>query len=419
MMPFLPLPRGRRRVLIGLGVALATVSAFGIYQAASGDAGSPPVNVTFVLGGGSKVKKAVGGTPQGTGLAIQGSFRGLAAATDGTVYLFTQEDQGMVMWKRETSGSTARIPLTGLDNRTAEQTAVASDGSIYLATGDSLWKIGPDGKTIKLVETKCDNPRPFVNASIDEFCTGQVTGVTITADGTVYFGDQTVLGQHASYVHKISGDMVELVAGRPPQDNESLLRTNPAVKNGIDPPAGTKAKDVLVPAIWDSGWLTSSPSGIYWRTGPGIVRINADDTLTPLVGARDPDSISELKGPFDSIGSALDAEIGRGSIGSSRGDLTTLPDRSEIYYTDAHETYSPPFSSEYRWAGEKTASQKDFIDNLLKGKVIYQVSGENIAPVMSGVQAIAASGDSLYIAAESESDNRATGVLQVELPEMS
>ncbi|WP_371100185.1 hypothetical protein [Streptomyces sp. PU_AKi4] len=418
-MPFTSLPRGRRRALIGLGVALATVSAFGIYRAASGDAGSPPVNVTFVLGGGSKVKKAVGGSPQGTGLAIQGSFSGLAAAADGTVYLFTQEDQGMVMWKRATSGSTTRIPLTGVDNQTAEQTAVASDGSIYLATGDSLWKTGPDGKTTKLVDTKCDNPRPFVNASIDEFCTGHVVGVTITADGTVYFGDQTILGQHASYVHRISGDMVELVAGRPPQDNESLLRTNPAVKNGIDPPAGTKAKDVLVPDIWNSGWLASSASGIYWRTGPGIVRINADDTLTPLVGARDPDSISELKGPFDSIGNALDAEIGKGSISSSRGDLITIPDRSEIYYTDARETHSPPFSSEYRWAGKKTVTQKDFIDNLLSGKVIYQVSGESIAPVIAGVQAIAASDDSLYIAAESETDSRTTGVLQVELPEMS
>ncbi|MER6747279.1 hypothetical protein ACFW6C_13680 [Streptomyces fungicidicus] len=416
-MPFLTLPRGRRRALIGLGVALATVSAFGIYQAASDDAGSPPVNVTFVLGGGSKVKKAVGGTPQGTGLAIQGSFRGLAAATDGTVYLFTQEDQGMVMWKRETSGSTARIPLTGVDNRTAEQTAVASDGSIYLATGDSLWKTGPDGKTIKLVDTKCDNPRPFVNASIDEFCTGQVTGVTITADGTVYFGDQTVLGQHASYVHKISGDMVELVAGRPPQDNESLLRTNPAVKEGIDPPAGTKAKDVLVPAIWDSGWLTSGASGIYWRTGPGIVRINADDTLTPLVGARDPDSVSELEGPFDSIGSALDAEIGRGSISSSRGDLTTLPDRSEIYYTDAHETYSPPFSNEYRWGGDMSSSQRGFFENLLKGKPVFQVSGGSVAPAIVGVQAIAAHGDSLYIAAESESGGGTAAVLKVQLPE--
>ncbi|MFJ3983671.1 hypothetical protein [Streptomyces fungicidicus] len=415
-MPFLTLPRGRRRALIGLGVALATVSAFGIYQAASGDAGSPPVNFTFVLGGGSKVKKAVGGSPQGTGLAIQGSFRGLAAAADGTVYLFTQEDQGMVMWKREPSGSTARIPLTGVDNRTAEQTAVASDGSIYLATGDSLWKTAPDGTTIKLVETKCDNPRPFVNASIDEFCTGQVTGVTITADGTVYFGDQTVLGQHASYVHKISGDMVELVAGRPPRNNESLLRTNPAVKNGIDPPAGTKAKDVLVPAIWDSGWLTSSTSGIYWRTGPGIVRINADDTLTPLVGARDPDSISELKGPFDSIGSASDAEIGRGSIGSSRGDLITLPDRSEIYYTDAHETYSPPFSSEYRWGGDMSSSQRGFSEKLLKGKPVFQVSGGSVAPVIVGVQAIAAHGDSLYIAAESESGGGTTAVLKVQLP---
>ncbi|MDT6969746.1 hypothetical protein AB0N39_00570 [Streptomyces cellulosae] len=418
-MPVTPLQRGRRRALIGLGVVLATVSAFGIYRAASGDAGSPPVNVTFVLGGGSEVRKAVGGSPQGTGLAIQGSFRGLAAAPDGTVYLFTQENQGMVMWKRAASGSTTRIPLTGVDNQTAEQTAVASDGSVYLATGDSLWKTRPDGKTTKLVDTKCDNPQPFVDSSINEFCTGQVVGVTITANGTVYFGDQTILGQHASYVHRLRGDMVELVAGRPPQDNESLLRTNPAVKNGIDPPAGTKAKDVLVPDIWNSGWLASSASGIYWRTGPGIVRINADDTLTPLVGARDPDSISELKGPFDSIGNALDVEIRKGTISSSRGDLATLPDRFEVYYTDAHETHSPPFSSEYRWAGDKTATQKEFIDHLLGGKVTYRVSGGNIAPVIAGVRAIAASGDSLYIAAESESEGGTTGVLQVELPEKS
>ncbi|NEB07304.1 hypothetical protein G3I32_00085 [Streptomyces coelicoflavus] len=378
------------------------------------------MNVSFILGGGTSRGETAEGPTQGSRLAIQGRLRGLAATADGTVYLFTQEDREMVMWKWQPSGVTERVPLSGLDNQAAEQAAVAPDGTVYLAAGD-LWKIRPDGKATKIVDTRCGNEkRPFpLEAQLDVFCTDQVTGVAIGRDGSVYFGDQTVIGHHASYVHRVSGDTVELIAGRQPRAGESLKRSNPAVEAGIDPPAGTKATDVLAPDMWNSGWLSLGSSGIYWRTGPGIVRINTDGSLSPLVGAQSPTSIGDPKGPFESMGRAIDAEVGAGTADTPRGDVSAIPRRSEVYYSDARETYSPPFSEQYRWGGGKSASQEDFIQHLRKGEAVYRVLDDQIAPVVVGAQSLATSGDALYIAAESSSGGGTVGVLQVELPKMS
>ncbi|SNX63207.1 hypothetical protein SAMN06272735_5009 [Streptomyces sp. TLI_55] len=329
----------------------------------------------------------------------------------------------MVMWYREASGAAKRIPISEMGNQTAEQAAVAPDGSIYLATGD-LWKVSPGGSATKIVDTDCKKDTSTADSTkLSDFCTGQVTGVTVTKDGSVYFGDEITLGHRGSFVHKISGDAVELIAGRSSKDGESLKRSNPAVQNGIAPAAGTKAKAVLVPDIWNSGWLAADEHGLYWRTGPGVVHINADGTLSPLVGAKAPDKVTEAGAPFEKMGRALDAEIGESALDQLRGDLAVTSERGEVFYTDAQKTYSPPFSSEYRWGGDKSASQKDFIENLVGGKAIYRVAAGEVSPTAVGVQGIAASGTSLYIAAESTSgtkesaEDQLTAVLQVELPE--
>ncbi|MER5222150.1 hypothetical protein [Streptomyces flaveus] len=416
MSGFSSLPRARRRAIFGGVIAIVAVAGFGIYNVTSDDSIDSPLNVDFVLGGGTE------STGKGNQLAVQGKFGGLAAAPDGTVYLFTQGEDGMVMWRTEKSGTTEQIPISGMDGVTAEQTAVASDGSVYLAA-DDLWKVSPEGKAAKVIDV-CEGKEPTPLATtVSEFCTGQVTGVTVAKDGAVYIGDQVNWGRHGSYVHKVDGDTIELVAGRPPEDGESLKRSNPAVRNGINPPPGTKAKDVLVPEVTNSGWLSSDKQGLYWRTGFGIVRINHDGTLSPFVGAKSPNEISEPNVPFDNVGRALDAAIARNATSTEpRGDLAVLAGRDEVYYSEAGEEYSPPFTKAYRWGGSETASQKKLLENSVAGKLIYRVADGQLAPVIVGAQAITASDDALYVAAESNDgdkdnpENWNTAVVQVQLP---
>lgn len=393
------------------------IAGFGVYNLASGDTDDSPVNVEFVLGGGTEANG------RGDQLAVRGYFRGLATAPQGIVYLFTEEEDGMVMWRREISGVTKRIPISGMDGVTAQQAAVAPDGSVYLATED-LWKISPEGKAVKVIDASCKPNEPTLATTVSKFCTGQVTGVTVARDGVVYIGDQVNRGRQSSYVHKIDGDAIELVAGRPPKDGESTKWSNPAVREAINPPSGTRAKDVLVPEIWNSGWLSSDKHGLYWRTGIGIVRINDDGTLSPFVGAKSPDGMSEPNAPFDSIGHALDALIARNSTSTEpRGDLAVIAGRGEVYYSEAGEEYSPPFTKAYRWGGSKTASQKRLIADSIGGKLVYQVTDGQLAPVIVGVQSIAASDKALYVAVESNDgdkdnpENWSTAVLQVHLPE--
>ncbi|MEU6678772.1 hypothetical protein [Streptomyces sp. NPDC046925] len=403
----------RRRALAGAGVAIAAIAGFTVYNVASDDGGGPP-QVDFVIGGGDDLYA------RGDKQAVQGSYAGLAAAPDGSVTLFTQENDGMVMWQRGRSGAAERTTITGMDGVTADQAAVSPDGSFYLAAED-LWKVTPAGKATKVVRGGCEklDARP----ATDKFCTGRITGVAVAEDGSVYFGDQVIWGDVASYVHKVEGDRVEPVAGRPPKDDESYKRSNPAVRNGINPAPGTKAEDVLVTDVFNSGWLAPGKDGLYWRTGAGIVRIKADGTLSPLVAASAPGKIAETKDPFEGVGRALDATIPRASRDSG-GDLTLVPGRDEVYYTDAREAYKPSLDTAYRWQGATSAAQKKLLEESSAGKLVHRVADGELSSVIAGVQAIAGSDDALYAAVEGQPEGAdrdpeqwSTAVVRVELPD--
>ncbi|MCT2588910.1 hypothetical protein LHJ74_02995 [Streptomyces sp. N2-109] len=407
------LSRRRRQALTGAGVAVAAVAGFTVYHVTSSEA-DRPLNVEFVLGGGAD------GAGEGGELKISGSYAGLAAAPDGTVYLFTQEDDGMVMWQRKPSGATKRTAVSGLDEADAEQAAVAPDGSVYLAAGD-LWKVNPEGKATKVVRT-CRKPDPLAT-TVKEFCAGEITGVALAEDGSLYIGDQVNWGETASYVHRIDGDSVERVAGRPPRDGESYKRSNPAVKNGVNPAAGTKAKEVLVTDNWNSGWLASGKDGLYWRSGPGIVRIDRDGTLSPFMAAAAPDRVTEGKGPFDSAGKARDAMISRNVSDGPRGGLAAVPGRGEVYYADSGEYYRPALEGPYRWRGASSDAQKELLEKSTNGKLVKRVSDGELSSVIAGVQALATSDDALYVAVEAETgddrstpENWTTAVVRVGLP---
>lgn len=415
MRGFSSLSRRRRRSLLCGGVALAAIAGFAVYNSAAGG-GDQPLNVDFVLGGGDDI------FGKGDKLAVQGSYEGLAAAPDNTVYLFTQEDDGMAMWRRKPSGAVKRIPISGMDNVTAQQAAVARDGSVYLAAQD-LWKVSPAGKATKVINGRCKNPDPRATAA-GTFCAGQITGVALAEDGSLYIGDQVNWDDVASYVHKVDGDSIELVAGRPPKEGETYKPSNPAVKNGINPSPGTRAKDVLVTDSFNSGWLASGKDGLYWRTGQGIVRINGDGTLSPFVSAAAPKKITEANGPYESVGKAVDARIPRHAFGGTRGDLTLVPGRDELYFSDAGTSLKPGLDGAYGWRGASSAPQKKLIEESSGGKLVHRVADGELSPVIAGVQAIAGSPDALYAAVEAEPAHEdrspeewTTAVVRVELPE--
>ncbi|MFE2584697.1 hypothetical protein [Streptomyces sp. NPDC059378] len=415
---FSSLRHARRRTTIGIGLAIAALVGFGAYNTIDSDTEGVAIDVDFVLGGGGK---AIGAGDADT-LAIHGRYRGLASAPDGTIYLFTQEDRQMVMWRKPKSGIAERIPISGMNEQHAAQAAVAADGSVYLAAGD-LWKVSRKGKASKIVDTDCADAKlsPIAERAAD-LCVSQVTGVTVTGRGAIYIGDEITWKKHGSYVHRLDGDAVELIAGRPPTDGESLKRSNPAVRNAINPTPGVAARDALVPDVWNSGWLSADGDALYWRTGPGIVRINTDGTLSPFVGAKAPKDIKEPGRPFEAIGRALDAEIAPSTGDLQQGDVATVPKRTEVYYSDAGKIYRPPFSAEYDWNSIKTDSQQEFMDHLVGGKAVYRVTSGEISPALVGVQAISASKEQLYVAAESKvgdtdsPESWSTAVLQLHLP---
>ncbi|QEV19543.1 WD40 repeat domain-containing protein [Streptomyces alboniger] len=401
-------------------MAIAVVAGGTVYCATSDD--KTVLNVDFVLGGGSDV------TGKGDQLAIKGIFSGLATSPDNTVYLFTQEDDksanGMVMWRTRDSGAVERITVSGMDGVKAEQAAAAPDGSVYLAGGDDgLWKVRPDGKATEVLSTRdCKKANPRAT-SISEFCTEDVSGVAVSEDGTVYIGDSlTVTPPYGSYVHRLKGDSVERVAGRPSKANESATPSDPAVRNGFAPSAGTKATDVFVPDHRNSGNLSFAKGGLYWRTGPGIVRINSDGILTPFVASKAPDKIGDVDRPFASVGQALDAKIPRRVLDGA-GGLAAVPDRDEVYYGDAGEKTYPALEGDFRWGGVTSDSQKNLLESAEAGSFVYRVADGTLAPVIAGVQAIAASKDSLYVAVTTDGEYRRgpedwdTALVRVQLPE--
>jgi hypothetical protein len=406
--------------MVGSGVVIAALAGVTVYYSTSDD--KTPLNVEFILGGGSDV------TGKGDQLEIQGNFSGLAAAPDGTVTLFTQEDDnldnGMVMWRKKGSGAAERINVSGMYGVRAEQTAVARDGSVYLAGGDDgLWKVSPDGKATQVITTHhCKRANPLTT-SVAKFCTDRVSGVAVAKDGAVYIGDSlTVTPVYGSYVHQLRGESVELVAGRPPKAHESGKSSNPAVRNGVNPPAGTKATDVFVSDASNSGNLAATKDGLYWKTGAGIVRINKDGTLNPFVASRAPSKVGKAQSPFVSVGRALDAKIPRGVL-SHTGGLAAIPGRGEVYYGDtSYQEAFPTFEGDFRWHGVTSDSQKKLLQTSESGAVVYRVSDGKLAPVIAGVQAIAASKNGLYVAVTTDGGDRSgpedwdTAVLRVRLP---
>ncbi|WKX70967.1 hypothetical protein [Streptomyces sp. XD-27] len=417
----------KRRWAVVAAATVALVGASGIYLTTRPQ-DADPLSAEFVLGGGTATSGA------GSRVEIKGTFSALAVDRHDRVSLFTYDGERTIMWQQAKSGQAKRVPIRGMGPEDAEQAAVTPDGSVYLATGD-LWKVRSDGRAEKIVDTsKCGKSTPRATKLAD-FCMDEVTGVAVADDGTIYIGDRDRYSA-ANFVHAIQHDRISLVAGREAIGSESRRPDNPAVRRGYDPTKGTKATDVLVTDPLDAGLVATSDKDVYWKTGPSIVRINQDGTLSPIVAGRDPKKISDydpyedLGKPFTTTGRAVDSAVETLAGRSHRGDLVAAPGGGPLYYAAGPGVSGPAHDGPFRWGGDRSTSQQQILDKAQANteaeerKVVYRVAGGNVTAVTGGVNAITASRSYLYLAIESNvtgpvdsAKNWQTAVLRIHMPE--
>lgn len=416
---FCSMPPRRRWATIGAGVVAAALVATSVYLTTRPSTGPGPSATEFVLGGGT----ATAGP--GQQVEIRGSFAALAVDVHDHVSLFVHDDEGLVRWQQGTSGPATRTVIRGIDGAEGDHTrqaAVAPDGSVYLAAGD-LWKVNPDGRATKVIDAGGHGGRvSYGSGPLAGFHPSTVTGVAVGKDGTVYIGDNDTT-THESFVHTLTPDTVTLLAGRERRPGESIAASNPAVRDALDPPAGTRATNVLVPAGVTTGRVAASSDGVYWTTGDGIVRIAPDDTLTPVVAAHDPGSLTTPRKPFETIGHAVDAKVEHGTGATDQeADLAFSSTDNRVFYAAGPES-DVMRDGPFHWGGRFSAAQQRLLAQSKGGKSVYQVAGGDLSLAATGAAAMAASPSSLYLVVESASagpadrpGSRRTAVVRTALP---
>ena len=408
----------------GLGLAACGGGGHGS-QGPSSDSPSPGKGakdaVQFVLGAG-----AGGAGSAGNRTKVPGVLQAMAVDAHGTVGLITADAKGFVLWTTDATGDakSQSHPITGLPTNSlygptgighvAGQAAAAPDGSYYLALNSlGLWHIGADGKAQRVIAAGASG-NTGADGPASSFTTGEVLGVAVGSDGTVYFSDYaSVTG--AGFVHKLSGGTVTTVAGKAVRTRAeaSAKNSGPAA---LDVANGAPAKNVVLAYHPNAGALDVNGQSLFLDTGDTVITISDAGLATPVV-INDPSGLEQPSLPYNHYGRALNALLStpwHGDPNHTSGIAYESVSQALFFSSgapvpalkgkDLHSGLGPGFD----WKGDFTAAQAQYIkDSRSNQFVAYDTEDGRLAGVLTDSDTIDVYDSHLYAANDTCAANTA------------
>ncbi|MFI6320576.1 hypothetical protein ACIBG8_23780 [Nonomuraea sp. NPDC050556] len=282
-----------------------------------------------------------GGDPAGQQVEVvakvDGSLRDIEVGPDGTPRLLVDG----AVW--EVKGGTARKVDLGLTS--AEQLAVAKDGTMYVSSGTGLWQVPPGGKAQQIVGNGQKGFTPDGQDATGP--AGPISGVALDQQGRVVYTESLTTGTGLNaLVRRVEGGKIVTVAG-----------TSADGEQAADPPAGTKATSLAL----TGGYYTTLASGedgtLFVNGKQSVLAIAPDGTVQASVAGRDPKAVKDAASPFEPEGKATDAApmlFGPDvppNLSSEAGSLAL---------SSWEQGTAPPAA--YRWTGEFTKGQQAIVD---------------------------------------------------------
>lgn len=323
------------RLIVPVGL-LAVLTLAGC---SGGDEPSGGQRVEVVAGGGADAAAT-----KALDAKIDDSLRDLDVGADGVARLLVDGDK-VAVW--EVKGSDAR--RIELDLTSAEQLAVAKDGTMYVSSGTGLWKIPSGGTAEQIVG---DGKRGFTpDGQAATGPAGPISGVTLDQEGRVAYTENVTTGKELnSLVRRVEDGKIVTVAGT--QDVPEG-----ALEKAADPPVGTKATELALPGGYYTVLATGDDGTLYVNGKQSVLAIAPDGSVQATVAGRNPGAVKDASSPFEAEGKAADAA----PLLFGPDVPPNLSSESGTLALSSWEKGSSPPAA-YKWSGEFTKGQQAIVD---------------------------------------------------------
>lgn len=271
---------------------------------------------------------------------IDGSLRDIVVGADGTARVLVDADK-VAVWEVK-GGAPRRIDL---DLTSAEQLAVADDGTMYVSSGTGLWQVAADGTAKQIVG---DGQKGFTPDGQDATGpAGPISGVALDQQGRVVYTESLTTGEGLnSLVRRVEDGKIVTVAGTPSKGQEAT-----------DPPAGTKATSLALTGGYYTTLATGDDGTIFVNGKQSVLAIAQDGTVQAPVAGRDPKAVKDAASPFEPEGKAADAA----PLLFGPDVPPNLSAESGALALSSWEKGTPPPAA-YRWSGEFSKGQQAIVD---------------------------------------------------------
>jgi hypothetical protein len=310
---------------------------------------------------GQRVEIVAGGGSGGSGARaldarIGGSLRDLDVGADGAVRLLTDEGGHVAIWRVQADGGLKKISVASAV-KSAEQLAVAKDGTAYVTSDAGLWKVGDDGAATRVVG---DGKSGFTaDGDAATGSSGKVEGVAVDSRGRVVYTEGLAQGQRLlSMVRRVEPDgTVSTIAGTNASSLTSDDDLTKALRLAADPPQGAKARDLALPGGYYTVLAGGDDGTIYVNGKESVLAISPDGSVRALVAGRDPKAVKTAERPFADEGKAVDAAT---PLYGPAVPPNLSVDAGKVVITSWVIGQRPPAG--YRWTGDFTKGQASIVN---------------------------------------------------------